>query len=71
MKLGSKLTNTETQAPDNIVISGGTINYHNMRSFDYYADGMHYRVFQSSSDGGMFVVNVTKDSLEISRNNLN
>jgi hypothetical protein len=30
---------------------------------DYYTSGMHYKLFQGPK-GGMFVANVTKDSLE-------
>lgn len=32
---------------------------------DFYIAGMHYKYFQASSSGGIFVVNVTKDSLEV------
>ncbi len=35
---------------------------------DHYSDNMHYKIF-NSNEGGVFVINVTKDSLEIEKLN--
>lgn len=37
-------------------------NYYSMKSVDYRTAGMHYKVF-ASTNGAIFVVNVTNDSL--------
>lgn len=43
-------------------VSSGGLVYPVVRTIDYYAAGMHYKVFESA-DGSLFVVNVTNDSL--------
>lgn len=38
--------------------------YYSIVAVDYHASGMHYKVFESGK-GDIFVVNITKDSLEV------
>jgi len=38
--------------------------YYGLGAVEYYASGMHYKVF-SSARGDVFVINITKDSLEV------
>jgi len=49
-------------------VSKGSGLYYKISAVDYYASGMHYKVFNSVK-GSVFVVNVTKDSLEVAKNN--
>lgn len=48
-----------SKEPTEIVIE----NFSTMKAIDYYAGGMKYKIF-AYSGGGMFVINITKDSLE-------
>jgi roadblock/LC7 domain-containing protein len=50
------------------IVTTGSVTYYSVSTVDYYATGMHYKVF-ISANGGVFVVNVTKDSLEVAKNN--
>ena len=45
------------------VIDGRNTSFYSVYSSYYFISGMKYKVF-NSYQGGMFVVNVTKDSLE-------
>lgn len=36
-----------------------------LRMVDHYANGMHYKIFFMSDSGGLGVINVTLDSLQI------
>ncbi len=38
--------------------------YYSIVAVDYHASGMHYKVFESGK-GDIFVVNITKDSLDV------
>lgn len=46
--------------------SGVITRYPMTGETDYYIAGMRYKIFASSS-GNIFVVNITKDSLEVSK----
>ena len=50
------------------IVATGSITYYSVSAVDYYASGMHYKVF-NSANGNVFVVNVTKDSLDVAKNN--
>lgn len=56
--------------PSETVTTGSAI-YYSVSGVDYYTDyytsGMHYKVF-NSANGDVFVVNITKDSLEVAKN---
>lgn len=41
-----------------------TTGYPRVKATEYYTSGIHYKIFKSS-DGGLFILNLTKDSLEI------
>lgn len=41
-----------------------TPTYYSIVAVDYHASGMHYKVFESGK-GDIFVVNITKDSLDV------
>ena len=45
------------------VVLSGSKTYYSVCVVDYTMGGMHYKVF-NSAHGDVFVVNVTKDSLE-------
>ena len=45
----------------------GSATYYSVSAVDYYANGMHYKVF-NSANGNVFVINITKDSLEFAKN---
>lgn len=49
-------------------VTTGSATYYSVSSVDYYTSGMHYKVF-NSANGNVFVVNITKDSLEVAKNN--
>lgn len=49
-------------------VTTGSATYYSVSAVDYCASGMHYKVF-NSANGNVFVVNVTKDSLEVAKNN--
>ena len=49
-------------------VTTGSSTYYSVSAVDYYASGMHYKVL-NSANGNVFVVNVTKDSLEVAKNN--
>jgi hypothetical protein len=38
-------------------------NYYTVYAFDYYSSNMHYKIFTSAT-GDVFVVNITKDSID-------
>jgi hypothetical protein len=48
-------------------VTTGPATYRNVSAVDYYASGMRYKVF-NSANGSVFVINVTKDSLDVARN---
>lgn len=52
--------------PSETVTTGSAI-YYSVSGVDYYTSGMHYKVF-NSANGDVFVVNITKDSLEVAKN---
>lgn len=56
---------TDIKYPEKITT--GSITYYSVSAFDYYTKGMHYKVF-NSANGNIFVVNITKDSLEVVKN---
>ena len=45
-------------------VTTGSPTYYSVSAYDYQAGGMKYKVFNSAS-GSLFVVNITKDSLEV------
>lgn len=49
-------------------VATGSAAYYSVSAVDYYSNGMHYKVF-NSANGNVFVVNITKDSLEFAKNN--
>jgi hypothetical protein len=49
-------------------VTTASATYYSVSAVDYYASGMHYKVF-NSANGNVFVVNVTKDSLDVAKNN--
>lgn len=51
-------------------VTTGSATYYSVSAVDYYSNGMHYKVFNSAS-GSLFVVNITKDSLECLKTNNN
>jgi len=53
---------TEKEQLREVVIEGTTLQY-KVFSVDYYTSKIHYKVF-SNGKGHVFVVNITKDSLE-------
>jgi hypothetical protein len=55
------------EKPSETITTGSATTYYSIRVIDYNASGMHYKVF-NSADGNVFVVNVTKDSLDITKN---
>ena len=59
-------TESEDGKPSETVTTGSA-TYYSVSAVDYYASGMHYKVF-NSANGNVFVVNVTKDSLEVAKN---
>lgn len=56
-------TKSSDEKPSEIVTTGSA-TYYSVSAVDYYVSGMHYKVF-NSANGGVFVVNITKDSLEV------
>lgn len=48
------------------LISIGKFDYDSVSAVDYYASEMHYKVFIYSH--GVFVVNITKDSMDVIKN---
>lgn len=44
-------------------VTTGSRRYYSVSAVDYYSNGIHYKVF-SSARGSIFVVNITKDSVE-------
>ena len=48
-------------------VTTGSATYYSVSAVDYYSNGMHYKVFNSAS-GSLFVVNITKDSIECHNN---
>ena len=50
------------------IVTTGSATYYSVSAIDYYSNGMHYKVF-NSANGNVFVVNITKDSLEVAKNN--
>ena len=52
---------------DSEKVTNGSMTYYSVSAVDYYANGMHYKVF-NSANGNLFVVNITKDSLECHNN---
>lgn len=48
------------------VLLSGSATYYSVCVFDYKVSGMHYKVF-NSANGNIFVINVTKDSLDVCR----
>ena len=48
-------------------VTTGSLTYYSVSAVDYYSNGMHYKVFNSAS-GSLFVVNITKDSIEYHNN---
>ena len=48
-------------------VTNGNFAYYSVSAVDYYSNGMHYKVFNSAS-GGLFVVNITKDSIDCHNN---
>lgn len=53
---------TATNKPRHESISEGNSRFYSLSSVDYYAGGMHYKII-NSSNGGIYAVNVTLDSL--------
>jgi hypothetical protein len=49
-------------------VTTGSATYFSVSAVDYYASGMRYKVF-NSANGSVFVINVTKDSLDVAKNN--
>ena len=60
--------NESAEGKPSETVTTGSLTYHSVSAVDYYASGMHYKVF-NSANGSVFVVNVTKDSLEVAKNN--
>lgn len=56
-------TETAEGKPAEVVMTGSS-TYYSVSAIDYYIGGMRYRVF-NSAPGNIFVINVTKDSLEV------
>ena len=48
-------------------VTNGSMTYYSVSAVDYYSNGMHYKVF-NSANGNLFVVNITKDSIECHNN---
>ena len=48
-------------------VANGSVTYYSVSAVDYYSNGMHYKVF-NSANGNLFVVNITKDSIECHNN---
>ena len=45
------------------ILNGASTSFYSVYSSEHYISGMKYRIF-NSFESGLFVVNVTKDSLE-------
>ena len=56
-------TETKDGKPADIVMTGSS-TYSSVSSIDYYVSGMRYKVL-NSAPGNIFVINITKDSLEV------
>ena len=48
------------------IVTTGSATYYSVSAVDYHASGMHYKVL-NSANGNIFVVNVTKDSLDVAQ----
>lgn len=49
------------------IVSEASLNYPTVIAKDYSVSGMHYKVFHLAG-GNIFVINVTRDSLDIVKN---
>lgn len=47
-------------------VTSGSATYHSVSAVDYWANGMHYKVFNSAK-GDVFAVNLSLDSLQYER----
>lgn len=59
--------NSHNKNIGNKEIDGICFNLIRVRDYDYYSEGLHYKIYLTN-EGGIFIVNVTKDSLEIIKN---
>lgn len=59
--------NSKSRCANETGIDEISFNLIKIRDYDYYSEGVHYKVYLTN-EGGIFVMNVTRDSLEIIKN---